>query len=426
MDVDPTSMRHPASGRPAGQSTCDCDNDTCSSGSEALSGHDDIGRRLDARPDNVFTAPSVMGERSSTDSIRNHGMADLHDDLVSKFTGSDRGWLSLPRQREGEGLKDGARSLRDSVSPEAEFSVKTGVIGGRQIDSVPKFGKKTDVIGATKLDSRTYWLMDNKPLVSVVRRPRCKAAGSRPSTLQRGPVEDSAGSASLRTPTLRRMPLANSASSATSHATTLQHRPAKATSDVLPTMKLPSRVVEDSGRRFCSQDSSPREANDPQLDAQEKSKGVRNGLRETCSSPREATDPLTQAPAKTRAGTVGGESGKSRKAPAPQRLVWSNAGHRACNGAVGTVAEPKTAGAAASASATGSRVHLKRMKAIVRQSLDPFFDRGEITNRQYKQILERASSKIEKGLVHSAAQVPDKRRVQRLVADYVKMYRPEA
>lgn len=60
-------------------------------------------------------------------------------------------------------------------------------------------------------------------------------------------------------------------------------------------------------------------------------------------------------------------------------------------------------------------------KLIIRRTLDRFFDKGTITNRQYKRILERATRRVQEG----KARTPyvDERRVVRLVSDYVQAYK---
>lgn len=60
-------------------------------------------------------------------------------------------------------------------------------------------------------------------------------------------------------------------------------------------------------------------------------------------------------------------------------------------------------------------------KGLVRRALDVHFDEGRITNRQYKRILERATRKVEEGLVRSSYM--NEKRVKKLVADFVKAYK---
>lgn len=60
-------------------------------------------------------------------------------------------------------------------------------------------------------------------------------------------------------------------------------------------------------------------------------------------------------------------------------------------------------------------------KPLIREALDVYFDKGEITNRQYKRILERASRKVQDGL--DRCSYMNKNRVFKLVADYVDAYR---
>ena len=59
-------------------------------------------------------------------------------------------------------------------------------------------------------------------------------------------------------------------------------------------------------------------------------------------------------------------------------------------------------------------------KKIIRRALDYHFDNGEITNRQYKRILERASKKVIDGLSRQASM--SEKRVTKLIADYVSAY----
>ena len=59
-------------------------------------------------------------------------------------------------------------------------------------------------------------------------------------------------------------------------------------------------------------------------------------------------------------------------------------------------------------------------KTIIRRALDVHFDRGEITNRKYMRILERANRKVEDGLARSSYM--NQQRVEKLVADYVDAY----
>lgn len=59
-------------------------------------------------------------------------------------------------------------------------------------------------------------------------------------------------------------------------------------------------------------------------------------------------------------------------------------------------------------------------KGIIRRTLDKYFDRGELTNRQYKRILERANQKVQKGIDQSSYM--NEKRVVKLVGDYVKAY----
>ena len=59
-------------------------------------------------------------------------------------------------------------------------------------------------------------------------------------------------------------------------------------------------------------------------------------------------------------------------------------------------------------------------KSIIKKTLDKYFDRGEITNRQYKRILERANQKVQKGIDQSSYM--NEKRVVKLVGDYVKAY----
>ena len=57
-------------------------------------------------------------------------------------------------------------------------------------------------------------------------------------------------------------------------------------------------------------------------------------------------------------------------------------------------------------------------KPIIRRVLDSYFDRGAITNRQYKRILERASRRVQERL-----DVSSQASIKKLVMDYVKAYR---
>ena len=60
-------------------------------------------------------------------------------------------------------------------------------------------------------------------------------------------------------------------------------------------------------------------------------------------------------------------------------------------------------------------------KELIRRALDVYFDKGTITNRQYKRILERATRKVQEGLVMSSYM--NKNRVKKLVSDFVEAYK---
>lgn len=60
-------------------------------------------------------------------------------------------------------------------------------------------------------------------------------------------------------------------------------------------------------------------------------------------------------------------------------------------------------------------------QGLVRKALDVHFDKGTITNRQYKRILERATRKVKDGLVQSSCM--NENRVRKLVSDFVKAYK---
>lgn len=93
---------------------------------------------------------------------------------------------------------------------------------------------------------------------------------------------------------------------------------------------------------------------------------------------------------------------RSRKPPEPEQVNLNNNNSVSQIGSLGskTGAEPKP---------------------LIREALDIYFDKGEITNRQYKRILERASRKVQDGL--DRCSYMNKNRVFKLVADYVDAYR---
>ena len=60
-------------------------------------------------------------------------------------------------------------------------------------------------------------------------------------------------------------------------------------------------------------------------------------------------------------------------------------------------------------------------KIVIRRELDRYFDKGTITNRQYKRILERASRRVKESKMRSP--VIEEKRVMKLVFDYVQAYK---
>ena len=99
-----------------------------------------------------------------------------------------------------------------------------------------------------------------------------------------------------------------------------------------------------------------------------------------------------------------------------------------CNGSSRPHEQVKVESANASIPSFPARLATKQNpKMVIRRALDSYFDRGEITNRQYKRILERASRKVEEGLANTSTSMSlNKTKVIKLVDDYVQAYRYHA